>query len=62
MDRQPNPRWMEPFWVRMLLVAAPALWAAFELVYGEPLWAAMFGAAAVWGFFALILRHKPPDA
>jgi hypothetical protein len=54
--QQPTPNWMRPLWVRILLVLIPAVWAGVEAVYGEQLWATLFGVAAAWGLWSLILK------
>lgn len=45
---------LRPLWVRVLIVAACAAWAAFEFRSGSGLWGAVFlalGVYAFWGFF-----------
>jgi hypothetical protein len=61
-EPRPVPDWMKPLWVRLVFVVLPALWALFELLYGEPFWALLFGAAAAWGFWTLVLKFEegPP--
>jgi hypothetical protein len=56
-ERPPTPAWMKPLWVRLLLVAAPAAWAGFELLYGDRLWAALFAAVAAWGLWTLVIKQ-----
>jgi hypothetical protein len=60
-ERPPTPTWMRPLWVRILLVAIPAIWAGFEAFYGEQLWATLFGAAAIWGLWSLILKFDESE-
>lgn len=46
--------WFRPLWVRILIIAVAAGWAAFEASMGETVWAVIFGAIAaygVWSFF-----------
>lgn len=45
--------------VRWATVLVPAAMTGFELVYGGPGWAMVFGAAAVYAFWLLIV--KGPD-
>ena len=45
---------LRPLWVRVLIVAVCAVWAAVEFSTGSPLWGAVFlafGGYAFWGFF-----------
>ncbi|MFT4149618.1 MAG: hypothetical protein QM656_05415 [Paracoccaceae bacterium] len=42
-------------WATTLL---PLAWAGFELWMGNPLWAAMFGAAGAYAGWVLILKRK----
>jgi hypothetical protein len=58
--RQPVPTWMRPLWVRLLFVLAPAAWAVVEGMNAQGLWAMLFGATAVWGFWTLIVKYEEP--
>jgi hypothetical protein len=48
-------------WRRWLTVLLPAAWAVFELVTTGPFWAVLFGAAAVYAFWELVVKWPPPD-
>ena len=65
-ERPPTPNWMKPLWVRLLLVVLPGAWAIVEFVNGQGMWAVLFGAAAAWGLWSLILKYEekgpPPGA
>lgn len=41
--------WLQPLWVRVLLVGLCAAWAVFEFVSGSPGWGTMFGLMAAYG-------------
>jgi hypothetical protein len=43
-------------WVRWLTVALPAAWTVFEAASGNWFWAVLFGAAAAYAFWVLIVR------
>lgn len=43
-------------WVRWAAALAPLAWAALELWWGNPGWAAIFGGLGAWAFWALIVR------
>jgi hypothetical protein len=45
-------------WRRWATVLIPALWAAVELWGGSPGWALIFGAAAGYALWALILAPR----
>ena len=57
-EQKPVPTWMRPLWVRLAFVIAPAAWACFEAVYGEQFWALLFGAAAAWGLWTLVIKFE----
>lgn len=63
-QRQPTPGWMKPLWVRLALVVLPAAWAIAETLFGQQMWALMFGAAAAWGLWTLIIKYdeNEPEA
>lgn len=45
---------LKPLWVRILIVAICAAWAAFEFTAGSSAWGGAFlalGAYAFWAFF-----------
>ena len=45
---------LRPLWVRVLIVAVCAIWAAVEFLTGSGLWGVVFlalGGYAFWGFF-----------
>lgn len=49
-----HPMFARP-WVRWATVLTPAAWGAFELWQGNPGWALLFGAAAAYAFWMLIV-------
>lgn len=51
----PDDPFFAPVWRRWATVLAPAAWALVELVSGSPAWAAVFGLAAAYAFWVLIL-------
>lgn len=58
----PDDPFFRPRWRRWATVAAPALWAAFELSTGNTGWAAVFGAVAGYAYWKLILTApKNPE-
>lgn len=59
MTEKPVPNWLKPLWVRIALVVLPAVWAGFEASQQQWVWALLFGAAAVWGLWTLILKFDP---
>jgi hypothetical protein len=58
MPQQPTPNWMKPLWVRLLFVILPAIWAGVEALYGQQMWALLFGAVAAWGAWTLLIKHE----
>jgi hypothetical protein len=54
----PDDPFFRPVWRRWATVLVPALWACVELWGGNSGWAALFGAAAAYAFWMLIL-HGP---
>ena len=51
---KPLPPWLEPFWVRLLILLICVGWIAVESFWGEPFWATLaLGAAALcaWELF-----------
>lgn len=59
--QQPVPPWMKPLWVRLALTIAPGAWAVVEALNAQFAWAAMFGAASLWGFWTLVVKFDPGD-
>lgn len=55
-----------PLWVRLLITGLALGWALVELATGNPVWAAVFGAAGAWcawEFFVVYdpANFEPPD-
>lgn len=51
----PDHPFFRPKWRRYATVAAPAAWAGVELwLIGSPLWAGIFGGAAVYAAWVLL--------
>ncbi|MFN8828320.1 MAG: hypothetical protein ACK50Q_12225 [Labrys sp. (in: a-proteobacteria)] len=59
MSEKPVPDWMKPLWVRLSLVILPSVWAVVEAINEQWMWAALFGAAGVWGAYTLIAKFDP---
>jgi hypothetical protein len=55
----PNDPFFAKPWIRWTTVLVPAAMTVFELIYGGPGWAVVFGAAAAYAFWMLII--KGPD-
>ncbi|MBI1218481.1 MAG: hypothetical protein GC186_08020 [Rhodobacteraceae bacterium] len=52
----PNDPFFRPVWRRWATVLVPAAWSCLELWGGNASWALLFGAAAAYAFWMLILR------
>ncbi len=53
---QPHP-WLEPLWVRLLVVALCLAALVAEYLYlGEPLWLMLWAAALIYAVWDLFLR------
>lgn len=50
-----------PRWRRVVTVVLPAAWAVFELSQGNVIWAAVFGAAALWCVYELFIAFDPEN-
>lgn len=48
-------------WRRWATATVPGLWALFEFGNGNPFWGILFGAAAAYAFYVLILRWPGGD-
>ena len=59
MTEKPVPNWLKPLWSRLIFVLIPAVWAGVEAYNAQWTWAALFGAAAVWGVWTLIIKFDP---
>ncbi|MDI7860755.1 hypothetical protein MRS76_02200 [Rhizobiaceae bacterium n13] len=55
----PNHPFYRPLWVRVAIVAVCAGWTLVEIYAGEPFWAMLVGAVAVYSAYALLLTFKP---
>jgi hypothetical protein len=56
-SKPPFPDWLKPLWVRVAFIVLAGAWSAFEFVSGQTIWGVLFGAAAVWGVYQLILSR-----
>ncbi|MGK9167736.1 hypothetical protein KXR53_15630 [Inquilinus limosus] len=68
LETMPTPQahpWLEPLWVRLLIVVFLIAALAAELLWlGDRLWLFLWGAAlvyAVWDFFLRGIYGKPKD-
>lgn len=52
----PNDPFFRPVWRRWATVLVPGLWACVEIWGGNSGWALLFGGAAAYAFWMLILR------
>lgn len=52
---------LRPLWLRMAIVGICAAWAVFEVVGGNPFWAILFGAAAVYLAYQLFVVFDRDD-
>lgn len=50
-----------PLWVRAAIVAICAAWTVFEWHNGESGWAALAGAATLYGVWSLLISYRPHD-
>lgn len=56
----PDHPFFRPLWARILAVALPLAWAAFEARTGALGWAAIFAAAGLYALAELFLRRRKP--
>ncbi|MFB9947783.1 DUF3329 domain-containing protein [Rhizobium puerariae] len=54
----PNHPFYEPLWRRLLIPAICAVWVAFELLAGEPIWAAIVGAIGIYATYKLFVERR----
>ena len=52
----PNDPFFAPVWRRWATVLFAGFWAVLELLWGNPGWAVLFGAAAGFAFYVLIFQ------
>ncbi len=52
---------LKPLWLRMVIVGVCTIWAIFELVGGNLFWAILFGAAAAYLGYQLLVVFSPDD-
>ena len=52
----PNDPFFAPVWRRWATVLFAGFWAVLELLWGNPGWAVLFGAAAAFAFYVLIFQ------
>lgn len=50
-----------PFWRRFVLTAAILLWALYELMNEQMIWAALFGAAGLYLLIQFFFKFDPAD-
>ncbi|MHA3980155.1 hypothetical protein ACW9UR_21000 [Halovulum sp. GXIMD14794] len=50
-----------PLWRRILVVALAGGWAVVEFLSGNPLWGALFAAAAAWCAWSFFVIFDPPS-
>lgn len=50
---------LRPLWLRIVIVGVCALWAIFEIAGGNWFWAILFGAAAVYLGYQLLVIFDP---
>jgi hypothetical protein len=56
----PNDRFFDRAWVRVLTAALPLCWAAVEFLWiGDPLWGTVFLTAGAYAGWALFIARKP---
>ncbi|MFC7705354.1 hypothetical protein ACFQXB_14230 [Plastorhodobacter daqingensis] len=53
----PRHPFFRPRWRRWATVVVPAAWALVEVSSGQLLWAGLFGAAAAYAGYVLILTY-----
>ncbi|WP_343081608.1 hypothetical protein [Ostreiculturibacter nitratireducens] len=51
----PSDPFFRPVWRRWAVVLVPGIWACFEFASGSPGWGIIFGGAAAYAYWALIL-------
>ncbi len=52
----PNDPFFQSIWVRWLTVLLPLAWAGFEVWFGNPGWAMLFGAAGAYAAWVLLIN------
>jgi uncharacterized membrane protein YccC len=58
-NRDVDHPWLQPLWVRALLVAFCAAWAVFEFASNSPGWGLMFGMLAAYGAWTYLIAFNP---
>ncbi|MBI1622219.1 hypothetical protein [Aquamicrobium zhengzhouense] len=53
-------RFLDPLWIRLLLVAACAFWTALEYANDQIGWAAIAACATLYGVWSLLLNYGRP--
>ncbi|GAB4347496.1 MAG: hypothetical protein Kow0026_00940 [Oricola sp.] len=56
-----NDPFYRPLWIRIAVVAIPALWGVFELAAGSPFWGILFCGAAALAFYGLFITYEPRE-
>lgn len=56
-----NDPFFRPLWIRIAVVAVPALWGVFEFVSGAPFWGVLFLALAAAAFHGLFIAFDPRE-
>lgn len=50
---------LRPLWLRVTIVGICAIWAIFEIISGSLFWAILFGAAAIYLGYQLLVVFDP---
>lgn len=58
----PKHPFYRPLWVRLLVVAACAIWFAIELAFGSPFFMVIMGALTVYTALVLVIRYPREGA
>ena len=53
-------RFLDPLWIRLLLVAACAFWTALEYANDQIGWATIAACATLYGVWSLLLNYGRP--
>ena len=50
---------LRPLWLRVVIVGFCGIWTAFEIIGGHLFWAILFGAAAIYLGYQLLVVYNP---
>ena len=50
-----------PLWIRIVVFGLTAIWTLVEIMLGNLVWAAIFGAAAAWLGHQFFIAFNPPS-